>query len=63
MSAHRFMSVISLFGRLKATGVSAELRIFDGMCHGWQRFAPMLEEGMTSIELAAHFIKAQQVSK
>ena len=54
---------VTLVERMKAAGVSAELKTFDGMCHGWQLFAPMLEEGMASIEQAAHFIKAQQVSK
>ena len=46
--------------RLTAAGVPAELKIFDGMCHGWQLFAPMLEEGMASIEESAGFIKAHQ---
>jgi acetyl esterase/lipase len=50
---------ITLVERMKATGVRAELRIFAGMCHGWQLFAPMLEEGMASIEAAAHFIKTE----
>jgi acetyl esterase/lipase len=54
---------ITLVQRMKAAGVSAEFKIFDGMCHGWQLFAPMLEEGMASIEQAAHFIKTHQVSK
>ncbi|MBV8651766.1 MAG: alpha/beta hydrolase [Alphaproteobacteria bacterium] len=54
---------ITLLERMKAAGVSAELKIFDGMCHGSQLFAPMLEEGMTSIEQAACFVKARQVSK
>jgi monoterpene epsilon-lactone hydrolase len=50
---------IALVARMKAAGVGAELRIFDGMCHGWQLFAPMLDEGMESIEQAARFINAQ----
>jgi monoterpene epsilon-lactone hydrolase len=28
------------------------------MCHNWQLFAPMLDEGMASIEACAAFIKA-----
>jgi epsilon-lactone hydrolase len=44
--------------RLCSAGVAAELKIFDGMCHGWQLFAPMLEEGMASIEESAAFIRA-----
>jgi monoterpene epsilon-lactone hydrolase len=51
----------TLVERLTAAGVQAELEIFEGMCHGWQLFAPMLEEGMASIEQAARFIKARQV--
>ena len=54
---------VTLVGRLKAAGVSAELAIFDGMCHGWQLFAPMLDEGMASIEQAARFIRNHEVSK
>jgi monoterpene epsilon-lactone hydrolase len=47
--------------RMKARGVDAELKIFQGMCHGWQLFAPMLAEGMESIEDGARFVKAHQV--
>lgn len=54
---------VTLVERMKAAGVSAELKIFDGMCHGWQLFAPMLEEGMASIEQAARFMTARQVSQ
>jgi hypothetical protein len=28
------------------------------MCHNWQLYAPMLDEGMASIEECAAFIKA-----
>jgi epsilon-lactone hydrolase len=51
---------ITLVERMKAAGVSAELKIFDGMSHGWQLFAPMLEEGMQSIEETAAFIRSHQ---
>jgi epsilon-lactone hydrolase len=54
---------ITLVERMKAADVSAELKIFDGMCHGWQLFASMLEEGMDSIEQAARFVKTRQVSQ
>jgi epsilon-lactone hydrolase len=54
---------VTLVERMKAAGVTAELKIFDGMCHGWQLFAPMLEEGMASIELATRFMTARQVSQ
>ena len=50
---------ISIVKRMKAAGVSTELKIFDGMCHGWQLFAPMLEEGMASIEESAAFIRGR----
>jgi monoterpene epsilon-lactone hydrolase len=40
--------------------VPAELKIFDGMIHTWQMFAPMLDEGMASIEECAVFIKTRQ---
>ncbi|HUC17896.1 MAG TPA: alpha/beta hydrolase [Acetobacteraceae bacterium] len=54
---------ITLVARMRAAGVETEFRIFEGMCHGWQLFAPMLEEGMESIEESARFIKARQVEK
>jgi acetyl esterase/lipase len=54
---------IVLAERMKAAGVHVELKIFDGMCHGWQLFAPMLEEGMASIEQAARFVQAEAPSK
>ncbi len=51
---------ITVVERMRAAGVSAELKVFDGMSHGWQLFAPMLEEGMQSIEEAAAFVRAHQ---
>src|ERR1700722_10422032 len=48
---------ITLVKRMRAAGISAELKIFDDMCHGWQLFAPMLDEGMASIEQAARFVR------
>jgi acetyl esterase/lipase len=53
---------ITLVERMKAAGVSAELKVFDGKSHGWQLFAPMLEEGMQSIEETAAFIRAHEAS-
>jgi acetyl esterase/lipase len=44
--------------RMVAAGVGAELKIFEDMCHGWQLFAPMLDEGMNSIDESAAFIRA-----
>jgi monoterpene epsilon-lactone hydrolase len=54
---------ITLVRRLQTAGVDAKLRIFEGMCRGWQLFAPMLEEGMASIEESAQFIKSHEVRK
>jgi epsilon-lactone hydrolase len=52
---------ITVVARMKAVGVAAELKIFDGMFHGWQLYAPMLDDGMASIEECAAFIRAHQV--
>jgi acetyl esterase/lipase len=49
---------VTVVERMKAAGVAADLKIFDGMCHNWQLYAPMLDEGMASIEECAAFIKA-----
>ena len=54
---------ITVVGRMKAAGVAADLKIFDGMCHGWQLYAPMLDEGMASIDEAAAFITSHQTSR
>jgi acetyl esterase/lipase len=51
---------VTVVRRMKAAGVAADLKIFDGMCHDWQFYAPMLDEGMASIEEYAAFIKAHQ---
>jgi monoterpene epsilon-lactone hydrolase len=48
---------VTVVERLKAVGVSAELKVFDGMVHSWQLFAPMLDEGMQSIEEAGSFLR------
>ncbi len=53
----------SLVYRLKAAGVTAELKIFEGMCHSWQIYAPMLDEGIVSIEECAAFMAAHQVQR
>lgn len=53
---------ITVAERLKAAGVAAELKVFDGMVHSWQLFAPMLDEGMQSIEEAGTFLRAQMQS-
>ena len=51
---------VTVVNRLRAAGVAAELKVFDGMTHGWQLFAPMLDEGMASIEESARFIQTRQ---
>ena len=48
---------ITLADRIAATGGSAELKVWEGMCHSWQLFAPMLEEGMASIVEAGAFVR------
>jgi monoterpene epsilon-lactone hydrolase len=53
---------VTIVERMKAAGVDAELKIFDGMCHGWQLFAPMLDEGMASIEQGAAFVTVHQAT-
>lgn len=49
---------VEIVKRIKAAGGSAELKVWDGMCHSWQLFAPMLEEGMASIDEAGAFLRA-----
>ena len=48
---------ITICARINAAGGRAELKIWEGMCHSWQLFAPMLEEGMASIEEAGEFVR------
>lgn len=43
--------------RLGAVGGKAELKVWEGMCHSWQLWAPMLDEGMASIEEAGTFLR------
>lgn len=51
---------VTVVERMKAAGVAADLKMFDGMSHVWQLYAPILDEGMVSIEECAAFIKAHQ---
>ncbi|MBD1549640.1 alpha/beta hydrolase [Roseibium aggregatum] len=48
---------ITIAERISAAGGTAELKIWDGMVHSWQLFAPMLDEGMASIDEAGAFVK------
>jgi acetyl esterase/lipase len=50
---------VTIAERMTAARVEATLKIFDDMCHGWQLFAPMLGEGMASIEESAAFLRAK----
>ncbi|HEY8947276.1 MAG TPA: alpha/beta hydrolase [Rhizomicrobium sp.] len=50
---------IAIAKRLREAGGMAELKVWDGMCHSWQLFAPMLDEGMASIDGAASFARAR----
>lgn len=45
--------------RMRAAGVAAELKLWEGMCHNHQLFAPFLDEGMASIEEAGGFLRAR----
>jgi acetyl esterase/lipase len=40
---------VRLVDRMQKSGVNASLKVWHGMCHSWQLFAPMLDEGMASI--------------
>ncbi|SFI10725.1 alpha/beta hydrolase [Bradyrhizobium sp. Gha] len=48
---------VQLAERLRQADGAAELKIWDGMCHSWQLFAPMLDEAMASIEEPAVFAR------
>ena len=47
---------VSLVDRIKRFGGDAELKIFDGMIHTFQMYAPIVDEGMTSIHETAAFL-------
>lgn len=46
-----------IVSRIGEAGGSAELKVWEGMCHSWQLWAPMLDEGMASIEEAGAFLR------
>jgi len=52
-----FDDSVTVVERIKAAGGSAKLKVWEGMCHSWQLFAPMLEEGMASIEETGDFVR------
>ncbi len=49
---------ITISQRLQDAGVKTELKVWPGMVHCWQLFAPMLDEGMQSLEEIAVFIRS-----
>lgn len=53
---------VTIARRLRGAGVQAELRVWDGMCHSWQLYAPLVREGMDSIEQIASFLRGHLVA-
>ncbi len=49
----------TIAARMQEAGVSADLKIWEGMCHNHQLFAPFLEEGMASLEEAGAFLRSR----
>jgi len=47
--------------RLQEVGVAAELKVWEGMCHDWQLFAPFLDEAMESLAQAGEFMRQHLV--
>lgn len=54
---------VTLAERIKDAGGSVTLKVWDGMVHSWQLYAPILEEGMQSIQEAGDFIQTQLASR
>lgn len=52
---------VTIADRLQKAGVTVEIKVWPGMVHCWQLFAPMLEEGMQSIQEIANFINVYAV--
>ncbi len=52
---------VTIAERMRKAGSDATVKVWDGMCHCWQLFAPMLDEGMQSIEEGAQFIRGKLV--
>lgn len=49
----------TLAARMQAAGVAVRLRLWEGMCHNHQLFAPFLSEGMESLDEAGAFLRAR----
>lgn len=48
---------VTLSEKLRAAGVETEFRLWEGMCHNHQLFAPFIEEGMASLDEAGAFLR------
>lgn len=48
---------VTIIERLRTAGVSAELKLWPGMIHSMQLYAPILDEGMASIEEGGVFLR------
>ncbi|MCB1357559.1 MAG: alpha/beta hydrolase [Maritimibacter sp.] len=51
----------TLADNMRAAGVDVAFKVWDGMCHNHQLFAPFLEEGMGSIDEAGAFLRGRLV--
>jgi acetyl esterase/lipase len=47
---------VTIAQRMREAGVDVELKVWPGMVHCWQLFAPMLDEGMQSLREISAFI-------
>jgi acetyl esterase/lipase len=50
---------VNIVQKLRDAGNQADLRIWDGMCHSWQLYAALVQEGMDSIEESARFLRTR----
>ncbi|MCW1934928.1 alpha/beta hydrolase [Pararhodobacter zhoushanensis] len=49
---------VTIAERLRAAGVRVELKLWEGMCHNHQLWAPFIDEGMASLDEAGAFVRA-----
>ncbi|MEO6292571.1 MAG: alpha/beta hydrolase fold domain-containing protein, partial [Burkholderiaceae bacterium] len=47
---------ITMAARLQDANVTTELKVWDGMVHCWQLFAPMLDEATQSLNEVGRFV-------
>lgn len=50
---------VNLVERIRDAGGHADLVLFEGMVHVWQLYAPILDEGMTSLQSGAAFLRTR----